>query len=171
MQSSDGKAKKVAVDVALFGAGCFWGVEEIFAKAPGVVETEVGYAGGTLEHATYEQVKTGRTGHTEVIRIEFDPAETKYEALVELFFRMHDPTTLNRQGPDVGMQYRSVIFFQTQRQREIAQTVMVRMAASGRFDRPIVTEIVPAAPFWRAEEYHQQYLQKNGGHSCHYIRD
>lgn len=164
-------ARSKGCEVALFGAGCFWGVEDIFARAPSVVKTEAGYAGGGLDHPSYEQVKAGKTGHAEAVRIEFDPALTTYEALVDLFFRMHDPTTPNRQGPDVGTQYRSVIFYQTPEQRDVALEVLARVGASGRFDGPIVTEIVPAARFWRAEEHHQRYLQKHGGESCHYVRD
>lgn len=152
---------------ATFGAGCFWGVEEVFRKTPGVTETAVGYMGGTLERPSYEDVCTDRTGHAEVVQVEFDPAQVGYERLLEIFWQVHDPTTLNRQGPDVGRQYRSVVFTHDEEQRRVATDVKERLQAGGRFRRPIVTEIAPAATFWRAEEYHQKYVQKQGGSSCH----
>jgi peptide-methionine (S)-S-oxide reductase len=151
-------------ELATFGAGCFWQVEVEFRNEPGVTDAAAGYMGGSLENPSYEQVCTDRTGHAEVVQIEFDPDEVSYERLVERFFELHDPTQLNRQGPDVGRQYRSVIFFHTPEQMEVAEAVKER--AQARFERPIVTELVPAATFWRAEEYHQQYLVKRGLATC-----
>jgi peptide-methionine (S)-S-oxide reductase len=151
---------------ATFGAGCFWGVEEAFRKAPGVVDTAVGYMGGTTENPTYQDVCTGRTGHAEVARVIFDPAKVSYEDLLEIFWTVHDPTTKNRQGPDIGTQYRSVIFYHSPDQEAAARRSKERAERSGRFRRPIVTEIVPASAFWRAEEYHQQYFAKKGGGHC-----
>ncbi len=152
---------------ATFGAGCFWGVEEEFRKVPGVRETAVGYSGGTVENPTYEDVCTDRTGHAEVVEVDYDPEKTSYDTLLDVFWNGHNPTQLNRQGPDVGTQYRSVIFFHTPEQEAAARASKERLAASGRFGRPIVTEISPAQPFWRAEEYHQKYLEKRGLGSCH----
>lgn len=152
---------------AMFGAGCFWGVEEHFRKIPGVLSTSVGYAGGSVENPSYEQVCTDKTGHAEVVHLEYDPARVSYDNLVELFFQMHDPTTMNRQGPDIGTQYRSAIFFYTDEQEKTAKSVKERLDASGKWKRPIVTEIVPAKPFFRAEEYHQRYLEKKGANVCH----
>lgn len=157
---------------ALLAGGCFWGMEEIIREIPGVLETNVGYTGGQVEGATYEVVKTGRSGHAEAIEVVFDPARLTYEDLLGWFFRMHDPTTTNRQGNDVGSQYRSAIFYTTQAQREAAERVKARVDASGKWSAPIVTEIVQAGPFYAAEGYHQDYLQKNpGGYTCHYLRD
>lgn len=153
--------------IATFGAGCFWGVEETFRKIPGVTATAVGYMGGSLPNPTYEQVCTDRTGHAEVVQLEYDPQRVSYEQLLEVFWRMHDPTTLNRQGPDVGTQYRSVIFFHTPEQEAAARASKARADASGRYSRPIVTEITPAGEFYRAEEYHQRYFEKRGGGYCH----
>lgn len=159
-------------EIADLAGGCFWGMEEIIRDIPGVIDTEVGYAGGNISAATYEQVRTGRTGHAESIRVTFDPRRLSYEDLLGYFFRMHDPTTLNRQGNDTGTQYRSVIFYRTEEQRRTAEAVKSRVAASGRWKRPIVTEVVPAGEFWPAEEYHQDYLEKNpGGYTCHFLRD
>ena len=152
---------------ATFGAGCFWGVEEAFRRLPGVTEATSGYMGGSVDRPTYEQVCTGRTGHAEVVQVEYDPAKIAYDDLLSAFFRLHDPTTLNRQGPDVGTQYRSVIFAHDDEQAARAAEVRRALDESGAFRRPIVTEIAPAGTFWRAEEYHQRYLQKNGGASCH----
>jgi len=152
---------------ATFGAGCFWGVEEAFRRTPGVTETAVGYMGGHLENPSYQAVCTDRTGHAEVVQVLFDPSQIDYERLLEIFWEAHDPTTLNRQGPDVGTQYRSAVFYHDEAQREAAAGSKARLQASGRFRRPIVTEITPASTFWRAEEYHQKYIQKNGGASCH----
>ncbi len=152
------------LEKATFGAGCFWGVEVEFRNVAGVHDAAVGYMGGTLENPSYEAVCTDRTGHAEVVQVEFDPDEVAYEDLVEKFFELHDPTQLNRQGPDVGSQYRSVVFFHSDEQRETAAAVKERVAE--RFDRPVVTELEPAAEFWRAEEYHQQYLVKRGMATC-----
>jgi len=158
------------MEKATFGAGCFWGVEEEFRQMPGVVSTQVGYSGGALDNPTYEQVCTDRTGHAEVVQVEYDPAQVSYEQLLDRFWSLHDPTTLNRQGPDFGSQYRSAIYYHTPEQREAAEASRKRQEASGAYRRPIVTEITPASVFWRAEEYHQQYLAKRGGGSCHVRR-
>lgn len=152
---------------ATLGAGCFWGVEEAFRRTPGVTETAVGYMGGNLENPTYEAVCTDRTGHAEVVQVQFDPAQVSYEQLLKIFWEIHDPTTLNRQGLDWGTQYRSVVFYHDLAQQEAAQKMKAQLEASGRLRRPIVTEITPASTFWRAEEYHQKYVQKHGGGSCH----
>jgi peptide methionine sulfoxide reductase msrA/msrB len=162
-----------ALETAYLAGGCFWGMEEILRKIPGVVETEAGYTGGKTAHPDYQDVHGGATGHAESVRIVFDPKKLSYADLLEKwFFRMHDPTTLDRQGNDLGTQYRSAIFATTPVQRKIAQDVKARVAASGHWKRPIVTEIADAGPFTRAEEYHQKYLQKNpGGYTCHYLRD
>ena len=152
---------------ATFGAGCFWGVEATFRQIEGVVDTAVGYAGGHLPDPTYKDVCTDRTGHAEVVQVEYDPERVGYDKLLDVFWENHDPTTLNRQGPDVGTQYRSAIFYQDDEQKAAAEESKRKLDASGRFRRPIVTEIVPAAPFYRAEEYHQRYLEKRGLASCH----
>ena len=150
---------------ATFAAGCFWGVEETFRTLKGVVSTAVGYTGGTLANPTYEQVCTDRTGHAEALQVEYDPAVISYEDLLEVFWKNHNPTTMNRQGPDFGSQYRSAIFFHTPEQQ--AAATASKEKAQARFPRPIVTQIVPASTFWRAEEYHQRYLEKRGQTSCH----
>ena len=152
---------------ATFGAGCFWGVEEEFRKVPGVLATAVGYSGGKTENPTYQDVCGDETGHAEVVEVDYDPEKVTYDALLDLFWDNHNPTQLNRQGPDVGTQYRSAIFFHTPEQEAAAKASKARLAASGRFGRPIVTEITPASRFWRAEEYHQRYFEKRGGGSCH----
>ncbi len=157
----------MATEKATFGAGCFWGVEEEFRKVPGVVDAAVGYSGGTLENPTYRDVCSDRTGHAEVVEVEFDPAAVSYDRLLDVFWNAHDPTQVNRQGPDVGTQYRSVIFFHSPEQEAAARASRDRLDQSGRFRRPIVTQIEPAARFWRAEDYHQQYLAKCGLGSCH----
>jgi peptide-methionine (S)-S-oxide reductase len=149
---------------ATFGAGCFWGVEIEFRNVPGVVDTAVGYEGGTLANPTYEDVCSHTTGHAEVVQVEFDPEEVSYDQLLDLFWDVHDPTQVNRQGADVGSNYRSVIFFHSPEQQEKALESKAR--AQGRYERPIATEIAPAAEFWRAEEYHQQYLVKRGLATC-----
>jgi peptide-methionine (S)-S-oxide reductase len=159
--------KGVLMEKATFAAGCFWGVEESFRTLKGVLKTTVGYSGGTLENPTYEEVCTDRTGHAEVVLVEYDPAQVSYEQLLDVFWNAHDPTTLNRQGPDTGKQYRSAIFYHTPRQKAAAEASKEQLSQSGKFKRPIVTEIVAAAPFYRAEEYHQQYLMKRGEASCH----
>ena len=159
-------------ETALLAGGCFWGMEELIREIPGVIETEVGYTGGNLPHATYAQVKTGATGHAESVRIVFDPERLSYETLLHWFFRMHDPTTKNRQGNDAGSQYRSAIFYASDEQRRVAEEVKAKVDASGKWKRPVVTEIVPASDFWTAEDYHQDYLEKNpGGYTCHFVRD
>lgn len=152
---------------ATFAAGCFWGVEEAFRQTPGVLETTVGYTGGRLDHPTYEQVCSDRTGHAEAVEVRFDPDRISYSQLLEMFWKLHNPTTLNRQGPDVGSQYRSAVFYHDDQQREEAEAVKRRLDESGAFGRPIVTEITPASTFWPAEDYHQQYVHKRGGGSCH----
>ena len=153
--------------LATFGAGCFWGVEARFAQVEGVLETAVGYEGGRTENPSYRDVCTDATGHAEVVQMEFDPARVRYEELLKLFFELHDPTQLNRQGPDWGTQYRSVIFYHSPEQQAAAQAMVERLTAEKRFARPIVTQVVAAQTFWRAEEYHQKYLQKRGAVSCH----
>lgn len=161
-----------ARETALLAGGCFWGMEDLLREIPGVIDTEVGYSGGALPDATYEDVKTGRTGHAESVRVVFDPARLSFEELLGWFFRMHDPTTKNRQGNDIGTQYRSAIFFTSEEQRIAAEAVRARIEASGKWKRPITTEIAPAGEFWSAEAWHQDYLEKNpGGYTCHYLRD
>jgi peptide-methionine (S)-S-oxide reductase len=152
---------------ATFGAGCFWGVEATFRQIPGVKATAVGYMGGTLRNPTYQDVCTDRTGHAEVVQVEFEPGEVSYDELLKVFWENHDPTQLNRQGPDVGTQYRSVIFYHSPEQKASAEISKEERQRSGAYTRPIVTQIVPATEFWRAEEYHQQYLEKRGLASCH----
>jgi methionine-S-sulfoxide reductase len=156
-------------ETATLAGGCFWGVEEFLRALPGVTETTVGYTGGTTANPRYEEVKTGRTGHAESLEIVFDPEKISYEELLDYFFRLHDPTTSNRQGNDVGTQYRSAIFYHDESQRAAAQRAIA--AAQKKWPRPIVTEVVPATQFWSAEEYHQDYLQKYpNGYNCHYLR-
>ncbi len=152
----------MANPTATFAAGCFWGVEASFAKVPGVVSTTVGYAGGHGDHPSYEDVCTGRTGHAEVVQLEYDPARVSYEALLEVFWSCHDPTTLNRQGPDVGTQYRSAIFHHTPQQAAAAALSKEKLEQSGVYRAPIVTAITPAGTFWPAEEYHQRYYEQHG---------
>lgn len=154
-------------ELATFGGGCFWGVEEVFRTHEGVISTTAGYTGGTLENPTYEEVCQGNTGHAEAVQIEFDPDKVSYKTLVDLFFANHNPTTKNRQGPDIGHQYRSVIFSSSQEQKEIAEKAIKDLGESGKYHNPIVTEIVEATPFYKAEEYHQQYLHKRGLDACH----
>ena len=151
---------------ATFGAGCFWGVEEIFRNLDGVLSTAVGYAGGRKENPTYRDVCTDETGHAEVVEVEFDPSQITYEQLLDVFWSNHNPTTLNRQGPDAGTQYRSVIFYHSPQQQTTAKASKENLEKSGRFNRPVVTQIEPAPTFWRAEEYHQRYLQKRGQSHC-----
>ena len=152
---------------ATFGAGCFWGVESTFRRVPGVISTAVGYAGGHRDNPTYEDVCTDRTGHAEVVEVEYDPARCAYEDLLEVFWNCHDPTQLNRQGPDIGDQYRSAIFVRDAAQRETAERVLARLRTESRSRHPIVTEMADAPRFWEAEEYHQQYFEKQGGGACH----
>lgn len=152
---------------ATFGGGCFWGVEVAFRQIPGVTATQVGYMGGSLKNPTYKDVCTDRTGHAEVVEVTYDPAKISYEDVLKVFWTCHDPTQLNRQGLDVGTQYRSAIFYHTAEQQAAAQASKQELERAGAFKRPIVTAIVPATEFWRAEEYHQQYLEKRGLASCH----
>jgi peptide-methionine (S)-S-oxide reductase len=155
------------MEKATFGAGCFWGVEEAFRTIKGVKDTAVGYTGGKLENPTYKDVCTNESGHAEVVEVTFDPAEVSYDQLLDIFWNVHNPTTLNRQGPDWGTQYRSVIFFHSPEQEAAARASKEKLEKSGRYNRPIVTQIVPAPVFYRAEEYHQRYLEKRGVSSCH----
>jgi peptide-methionine (S)-S-oxide reductase len=155
------------LEKATFGAGCFWGVEVAFRKVPGVIDATAGYLGGTVANPTYKDVCTGRTGHAEVVEVTYDPATVGYDDLLNVFWTSHDPTTLNRQGPDHGTQYRSAIFYHSEAQKGAALASKARWSASGKFSRPIVTEITPASTFYRAEEYHQRYLEKQGLASCH----
>lgn len=151
---------------AIFAAGCFWGVEASFRSLPGVIDTEVGYTGGSRENPTYGDVCRGDTGHAEAVRVVFDPARIAYGALLKHFFSIHDPTTKDRQGPDVGSQYRSAIFYTDEAQKEAAVRALAELTASGAFGRPIVTEVAPAGVFYKAEEYHQRYLEKTGRAVC-----
>lgn len=155
------------MEKAIFAAGCFWGVEENFRRLKGVKSTQVGYSGGHTEKPTYEQVCSKTTNHAEVVEVDFDPTEISYKELVRFFFEIHDPTTLNRQGPDIGSQYRSAIFYLSPEQLATASSVKEELDKAGKFGKPIVTEISEAKPFWRAEEYHQQYLAKRGINVCH----
>jgi peptide-methionine (S)-S-oxide reductase len=154
------------MEKATFGAGCFWGVEATFRQIKGVSTTAVGYMGGTLQKPTYEDVCTDKTGHAEVVQVDYDPAAVSYDDLLRVFWQNHNPTTLNRQGPDVGTQYRSVIFFHSPEQEAAAGASKAELEKSGAYSRPIVTDIVPAQDFWRAEEYHQKYLEKRGLSHC-----
>ncbi len=162
-----------STETAILAGGCFWGMEDLLRKIPGVLETEVGYTGGTLDNPTYKDVKTGSTQHAEAVKVIFDPSKVDYNVILDFFFRMHDPTTLNRQGNDVGTQYRSAIFYASESQRQKAETKKLEASLSARWKgRPIVTQIVAAMPFYKAEDYHQDYLLKNpGGCTCHYLRD
>jgi peptide-methionine (S)-S-oxide reductase len=153
--------------IATFGAGCFWGVEAAFRQIPGVLSTRVGYLGGTMENPTYRDVCSGRTGHAEVVEVTYDPSRVTYDDMLTVFWENHDPTTLNRQGPDVGEQYRSAIFYHDDEQEQKARASKDERDKSGRYRRPIVTEITPASAFYEAEDYHQQYLEKRGLSSCH----
>jgi peptide-methionine (S)-S-oxide reductase len=154
------------MEKATFGAGCFWGVEEMFRNVKGVTSATSGYAGGTTENPTYQDVCSDTTGHAEVVEVDFDPAKVSYEYLLDLFWRNHNPTTRNRQGPDFGSQYRSVVFYHSPEQKTAAETKRAELDKSGRFPRPIVTQIEPAPTFYRAEEYHQEYLRKHGRTHC-----
>ena len=153
---------------ATFGAGCFWGVEAAFARLPGVLSTAVGFEGGTTDRPTYRDVCTDQTGHAEVVELDFDPEKVSYNELLDAFFDLHDPTTMNRQGPDWGTQYRSVVFYHSPEQEQAARTKIEQLTAAGRYKpKRIVTQVVPAQTFWRAEDYHQRYLEKRGQTSCH----
>lgn len=152
---------------ATFAAGCFWHAEEAFRKVKGVTSTKVGYTGGSLRSPTYKDVCTDKTGHAEALEVDFDPSITSYEKLLEVFWSIHDPTSPDRQGPDVGTQYRSAVFYHDSEQRRLAKEAIQRLESSGEFrGRHIVTEVVPASEFWPAEEYHQRYLEKRGMHTC-----
>jgi len=151
---------------AAFGAGCFWGVEDAFMKVKGVEETEVGFMGGKTKNPTYKEVCTDKTGHAEVVHLKFDPKEISYEELLNIFWGIHNPTSLNRQGPDFGSQYRSVIFYYNKEQKKAAEKSKAELEKSGKYDKSIVTEIIPAPEFYRAEEYHQKYHQKQGITKC-----
>jgi peptide-methionine (S)-S-oxide reductase len=153
------------MEKATFGAGCFWGVEAFFRQVPGVTDAVCGFEGGQLDHPSYKDVCSDRTGHAEVVEVTYDPDKVSYGDLVDVFFANHDPTTLNRQGPDTGTQYRSAIFCHSPEQARVAQEKTA--AAAGRFKRPLVTAIEPATTFWKAEDYHQRYFEKNGLPSCH----
>ena len=156
--------------IGTFAAGCFWGVQDIFSNIKGVVKTTVGYMGGKLDHPTYTDVKTGVTGHAEVVQVEFDPGQITYIELLGYFFRLHDPTTLNSQGVDFGTQYRSVIFYHNEEQKRSAQEYITKLEEQQVFNKKIVTEVSPASIFYIAEDYHQDYFKKNGGHVCHVLR-
>jgi len=159
-------------ETALLAGGCFWGMQDLLRKQPGVISTEVGYTGGTLPHPKYEDVHAGRGGHAEAVQVIFDPTRTSYEDILLFFFRMHDPTTKNQQGNDIGVSYRSAIFYENDAQRKIAEQVKAKVDASGKWRKPVVTAIVAAGPFWPAEPEHQDYLEKHpGGYTCHYVRD
>jgi peptide methionine sulfoxide reductase msrA/msrB len=171
-EASEDAAMTPTQETATLAGGCFWGMEELIREIDGVADTEVGYTGGSAPNATYEDVKTGRSGHAESVQITFDPQVVSYEEILGWFFRMHDPTTLNRQGNDRGTQYRSAIFYHSPEQKAAAERVKRQVDASGKWKKPVVTEIVPADHFWPAEDYHQDYLQKHpDGYTCHWIRD
>lgn len=152
--------------LATFGAGCFWGVEHAFRQVPGVLDAPVGYSGGTAEEPNYRMVCTGTTGHAEVVQVEYDPDQVSYEKLLEVFWSCHNPTQKDRQGPDVGTQYRSVIFYHSEEQQKAAEASKAALEQSGKYSVPIATEIVPAAPYYRAEDYHQRYFEKHRGGHC-----
>lgn len=154
------------IKIATFAAGCFWGIEEAFHHLPEVLETEVGYSGGHTENPTYEEVCSDKTGHAESVKITYDPRAISYGRLLEVFWDSHDPTTPNRQGPDIGSQYRSIIFYHDPEQKGLAEASKTSLEQSGKYNSPIVTEIIPATPFFRAEEYHQQYFHKTGKRTC-----
>jgi methionine-S-sulfoxide reductase len=159
------------LEAALFAGGCFWGMQEIIRKLPGVKKTQVGYTGGQTSSPSYKEVSSGKTGHAESVQLIFDPNVISYEQLLDFYFRMHDPTTLNQQGNDKGTQYRSAIFYYGQKQANSARSVRAKIDARGKWKKPVVTDIAPALAFWRAETEHQDYLQKNpNGYTCHYLR-
>jgi len=156
---------------AILAGGCFWGMQDLLRKVPGVRDTRVGYTGGTIDNPTYDQVKTGRTGHAESIEITYDPSVVSYEKILEWFFQIHDPTTKHRQGNDRGSQYRSAIFYTDEAQKKIAEDVIDAVESSGKWPGPVVTELVPAPVFWQAEDFHQDYLERYpNGYTCHYVR-
>jgi methionine-S-sulfoxide reductase len=172
-ENAKGSPAGGSTETATLAGGCFWGVEEIIRAVPGVLDTEVGYTGGWLENPTYHDTHDSKSGHAEAIQITFDPTVLSYETLLEQwFFKLHDPTTLNRQGNDIGTQYRSAIFYHSPAQQQTAEAVKSRVDASGKWQNPITTEIVAEAKWWPAETYHQDYLQKNpGGYTCHWMRE
>jgi len=157
----------MATEKAMFGAGCFWGVEQTFREVPGVIDAVSGYSGGQMDKPTYKDVCSDATGHAEVVEVTYDPEKVKYEELLDVFWRMHDPTQVNRQGPDFGTQYRTVIFYYTPEQEKVAKASKEALGKSGKFSRPIATSIEPAQTFWPAEDYHQRYLEKRGIKHCH----
>ena len=154
-------------EIATFGAGCFWGVEAAFRRVPGVLDAVSGYSGGSTQNPSYRDVCTDTTGHAEVVQVTFDPDKVSYEELLDVFWKIHDPSQVNRQGPDFGTQYRTAIFFHSPEQEAVARRSKQALDASGKFRQPIATEITAAGPFWRAEEYHQRYQEKHGGINCH----
>lgn len=155
----------------MVAGGCFWGVEELIRKVSGIIDTEVGYTGGHLKNPTYNDIKTGTTGHAEAVKITFDPHKISLQKVLQLFFQLHDPTTLNRQGNDIGSQYRSTIFYKSEDERKIAESLIQEENLTGRWPRPVVTTLEPLKEFYSAEDFHQDYLQKNpGGYNCHYWR-
>jgi peptide-methionine (S)-S-oxide reductase len=154
-------------EIATFGAGCFWGIEAEFRRVPGVLDAAVGYSGGHTQNPSYQEVCTDTTGHAEVVQVTFDPEKVSFDQLLNVFWTIHDPTQVNRQGPDYGAQYRTAIFFHSPEQEAAAKKSKQALEASGKLRRPVATEITPAGPFWRAEEYHQRYLEKRGAASCH----
>jgi len=165
-------AKKMNKETATLAGGCFWGMEEILRNIPGVLETTVGYTGGDLKNPTYEFVKLGTTNHAEAVEIIFDPTKITFKELLGFFFRMHDPTSLNRQGNDIGTQYRSAIFFHSEEQKKISEEVIREVDLQKKWPKPIVTQVIKASVFYPAEKYHQDYLQKNpGGYTCHWLRN
>jgi peptide-methionine (S)-S-oxide reductase len=165
-------AKTMNKETATLAGGCFWGMEEIIRNIPGVLNTTVGYTGGSVDNPTYNIVKLGTSNHAESVQVEFDPSKLSYKDLLGFFFRMHDPTTVNQQGNDKGTQYRSVIFYHSPEQQQIAKEVIAKIEAAHKWPRPIVTQVIPAAKFYPAEEFHQDYLKKNpGGYTCHWLRD
>jgi peptide-methionine (S)-S-oxide reductase len=169
--TSVGEKPIAKTELATLAGGCFWGMEEILRKIPGVISTRVGYTGGTTKNPNYKLICTGTTGHAEAIEITFDPTKITYEQVLGYFFRMHDPTTLNRQHNDIGTQYRSAIFYHDDDQKKVAEAVKEKFRKSGRFKKPIVTEITKASAFYEGEDYHQKYLVKNpGGYNCHYLQ-
>lgn len=172
MDSPQGSPRNSETEIAILAGGCFWGVEELIRHVPGVLATDVGYTGGTTPDPNYSIVKTGRSGHAEAVRIEFDPTRISYRQILELFFKLHDPTTLNRQGNDIGSQYRSAIFTQNEEQRKTARAVIEAVNLSGKWPRPVVTTIEPASTFFLAETEHQDYLQRYpDGYTCHFWRE
>jgi methionine-S-sulfoxide reductase len=166
------KGMNTTKETATLAGGCFWGMEDLIREIPGVLDTQVGYTGGKTENPVYAQVKNGNTGHAESIQIEFDPAQVSFAQILDFFFRLHNPTTKNQQGNDIGSQYRSAIFYHSEAQKKVALEKKAAVDASGKWKAPVVTEIIPATPFYSAEDYHQDYLRKNpGGYTCHYLRD